>query len=232
MKKIYLISFVQIILTILIARQSFSAPCYGTDMPGRKEWYKGLEANVVFERKLDEPNGEIEGSQYFINLSYGLKSWFSLDGKLGLGDFTHRPDNSYKIDYDTNFAGGYGFRIRAFQQERFNLKAVLGFQHISVHPGAENVNNEKNEAILDDWQFSGLISKGFGFLTPYIGGKFSRSYLIHKVNEGEIKRRKSDEPFLGIVLGTDISIRGDWKINLEGRLIDETAFSLGLGKIF
>jgi hypothetical protein len=215
-----------------MVRQSFSAPCYGTDMPKKGQWYKGFESNIVLERELEEPYGEIEANQYFIDLSYGLKSWLSLDGKLGIGDFTYRPDNSYKIDYDTNFAGGYGFRIRVFQQERYNLKGVLGFQHVSLHPGAENINNDKNEAILDDWQLSGLISKGFGFLTPYAGCKFSKCYLVHKVNEDTRKRRESDEPSLGIVLGADVSIRKDWKINLEGRFIDETAFSLGLGTLF
>lgn len=216
-----------LILFAFIAEDSFAAPCYGTDMPKQGEWFKAFETNIILKRKLDKSYGRLKTEQYFLDLSYGLNPWIALDFKIGVGSLDHKPSDSYEIDYDTYFTGGYGFRVRAFDNPEYRLKGVVGFQHISIHPPSEKTNGDKNEAILDDWQISALISKDFSLFTPYLGVKFSRCDVIHKVN-GERKRKKSSEP-LGLVAGADIKLGESFKLNIEGRIIDETALSARLG---
>ncbi len=219
-----------LILFAFAVEESLAAPSYGTDMPDKGEWVKALESNIVFKRKLDKSYGKIKSKQYFFDLSYGLSEWIALDFKVGVGSINHKPTDSYAIDYDAYFAGGYGFRVRAFENANYGLKGVVGFQHISIHPPAERINGDKNEAILDDWQISGLISKNLPFLTPYLGAKVSRCDIIHKLN-GERKRKKSDILF-GLVAGVDIKLGESFKLNIEGRAIDETALSTRLSLPF
>ena len=180
-----------LILFAFITKESFAAPCYGTDMPKKGEWFKAFEANIVFKRKLDKSYGRLKSRQYFLDLSYGVSDKLTLDFKIGAGSFDHKPTDSYEIDYGTHFAGGYGFRIGVFDNPDQGLKGVVGFQHISLHPPTEKIEGDKNEAILDYWQISGLISKDFRFFTPYLGVKLSRCDVIHKLNR-EINRNKSD----------------------------------------
>jgi hypothetical protein len=220
-----------ILIGFIIVEKSFAAPCYGTDMPSKGKWLKAFETNIVFKRKLDKSYGRVKSKQYFLDLSYGVSDWLVFDFKLGVGSFKHKPTSSYEIDYDTHFAGGYGFRIRVFDDPDKNLKGVLGFQHISLHPPIKKINGDKNEAILDDWQISTLLSKDFRIFTPYLGAKLSRCDVIHKLN-GDRKRRKSSEPFVGLVAGTDIKLGKSLKLNIEGRAIDETALSSRLSFLF
>ncbi len=219
-----------VILFVFVANEAIAAPCYGTDMPKEDEWFKAFEANVVLERDLEDSHGELESSQYFLDLSYGLTDKISIDLKVGVGNLMHRPDDSYKINYDTAFAGGYGFRVLMYDNPERGLKGVWGFQHISVHPPTIRNNADENEAIVDDWQISALISKDVTFFVPYLGAKISRCDVIHTVG-GERGRKKSDE-LIGIVLGTDIKLGNSFKLNIEGRAIDETSFSTRLSFLF
>lgn len=220
----YLIIVVAVILGIFVAQQGFTAPSYGTDMPRKGEWVKALETNIVFKRKLDKSYGKFKSEQYFLDLSYGVSDWIVVDLKIGLGNVNHKPTDSYGIDYDAHFAGGYGFRVRVFDSPGHSVKGVLGFQHISVHLPAERIEGDKNKVILDDWQISALISKDFRLFTPYLGAKLSRSDLIHKLN-GVRKRKKSGDPFVGLIVGAHIRLGERFKLNIEGRVVDETALS-------
>lgn len=215
---------VTVILGIFVAPRGFAAPSYGTDMPKKGEWVKALETNIIFKRKLDKSYGKFKSEQYFFNLSYGISDWVVVDLKIGMGNVNHEQTDSYGLDYDAHFAGGYGFRVRVFDRPSYGVKGVLGFQHISVHPPAERIEGDKNKVILDDWQISALVSKDFHLFTPYLGVKFSRSDLIHRLN-GVRKRKKSGNPSLGLVVGTDLRLGEKFKLNVEGCVIDETALS-------
>ena len=80
-----------------------------------------------------------------------------------------------------------------------------------------------HKGIVDDWQLSLLLSKDYEYISPYLGFKISRNDLIHKV-EGESKRKKSEDLF-GLFTGLDIYLNDEFRLNLEGRFIDETALS-------
>jgi len=121
-------------------------------------------------------------------------------------------------------------RGRCLNKDR--LKAVLGFQHISVHPKSIHLGNTKHRAILDDWQWSLLFSYNFRSITPYLGTKWSRVDYIHKIEEDR-KRRMSDlTKDMGLVVGSDFSITDKVWFNLEGQFFDGEALAASVNYSF
>lgn len=209
---------------------SYAAPCYGTRMPGKHKFVAGIESSTLFKRYLEDDYGKLRSAQYFLDLSYGVFDWLSIDLKGGAGNVKQRPVDSDELDYPSGFAGGYGFRVRFVDKDK--IKAVFGFQHISVHPKKIHIGDVKNQAILDDWQVSLLGSYDISRFTPYAGIKWSRTDYIHWIDTAR-KRRMSDRTKeLGLVLGTDITLAENFWINIEGRLFDEEAASLRLNYAF
>jgi len=207
-----------------------AAPCYWTRMPERNKFSAGLQNYTLFKRNLENNGGKLRSIQDFLNLSYGLFDWFSIDLKGGAGDIKQHPLNSGEVRYKTNFAGGYGLRLRLWDKNK--IKAVFGFQHISVHPSSKDVDGKKNKAILDDWQTSFLASYDFNFATPYIGTRWSRVDYIHTVS-GDRKRVMSDpDQSIGLILGLDIPVSNKFWLNLEGSYFDSTAVAFGLNYSF
>ena len=224
-----------VILVVFCALQSkfnaasFAAPCYGTKMPEKKQVFLGLQRYDVFKRYLEPDNGKLRSSQEFLLLSYGVFDWLSLDLKGGAGLIKQHPVGRDELDYPTFLAGGYGFRIKCL--DKSNTKIVFGFQHISVHPKTIHVENVKHKAVLDDWQFSALVSYSFKRITPYLGTRWSRLDYIHWEN-GERNRVKSDlDKSVGLIAGFDIPVTQKIWINLEGQFFDSAAlaFSLNYG---
>jgi hypothetical protein len=224
---IWYLSFV-IILSFVFCHSSFvyAAPCYGTNMPNSGKWNVGAQTHIITNRELKNSYGKVSSRQYFYMMSYGVFRWLSLDGKIGVGDVTHKAPDTAKTTYPTGFAGGYGFRAKIYENDAQKIGAVMGFQHISVHPDGKSVNNVTNLVILDDWQGSALVSKDFGFFTPYIGARLTRLDLIHKIKDNS-RKRKSSEVNIGAVVGADLKINEAFFINTEGRFIEETSFNIG-----
>lgn len=207
-----------------------AAPCYGTNLPGKKEFSAGLETYTIFKRYLKDEYGKLRSTQRFLLLSYGVYDWLSIDLKGGAGNIKQHPLGSDEIDYHSGFAGGYGFRLRFYNQKE--LKMVFGFQHISVHPHSLHLGTVKNKAVLDDWQFSLLASHDFKKLTPYLGTRWSRLDYIHWT-AGERKRVMSDlTKSTGLILGLDFVWTEKIRLNLEGQLFDSEAVSFSLNYKF
>ncbi len=222
MRKIALSLCFGLILTPLC----YAAPCYGTKMPKAKEFFLGVQNHTIFKRYLKADFGKIRSTQDFLLLSYGVFDWLSLDLKGGAGNIKQHPVGSDEIDYPSSFNGGYGFHLRVYDSGR--IKSAFGFQHISVHPQEINIGDIKHEAILDDWQFSFLVSSASVKITPYMGTKWSRIDYIHRVDDNR-KRRMSDlTKSIGLVLGFDLPIAEKIWINLEGQFLDSEAFALSL----
>ena len=226
----YLIVF---LVSLLISSNLYAAPSNGTRFPEQKGVEAGYEFNALLKRSLDRSYGNLSSYDNFLTLSFGIFDWLVLDGKIGMGNVTqeggiHLP----KIEYNSGFAGGYGFRIRAFKHDETGVLIILGAQHISVHPQDRSVDNEKFESFLDDWQVSGVISKRIKFLNPYVGIALSDCEIVYKINKHDKKRRYS-ENHLGLIFGTDAYFYKDKiRLHIEGRLFDETAFSTGVAYLF
>ena len=208
----------------------YAAPCYGTKMPKKKEFFAGAQTHSIFKRYLEDEFGKLRSTQYFINLSYGVCNWFSIDLKGGAGNIKQHPVGSDEVDYASNFAGGYGLRLKFYDKQ--NKKMVFGFQHISVHSKSTHLGDTKNQAILDDWQTSILASYDFKKFTPYMGARWSRIDYIHK-EAGTRKRKMSDATkSIGLIYGLDIPISKKIWINLEGSSLDSDAFACSLNYSF
>ncbi|MCM8780624.1 MAG: hypothetical protein NC908_01695 [Candidatus Omnitrophica bacterium] len=212
------------------ALHCYAAPCYGTRMPKQKEFAIGMQTYNIFRRYLEEDFGKLRSTQHFFLLSWGLCDWLSIDLKVGTGNIKQRPTNHCEVDYSSNFAGGYGFRLKLAQKDK--LKTVFGFQHISVHPKSIYVDGLKNRAVLDDWQVGLLGSYDFKKLIPYIGSRWSRLDYIHWQGDSR-KRRMSDlTKGVGLICGLDVPLREKVWINLEIQAFDSQAAAFSINYSF
>lgn len=207
-----------------------AAPAYGTRLPPKSRLAVGGQTHQVIDRDLEDAHGELGSLQHFLLLSFGVTDWLSLDLKGGAGDVDAHPSGGDTIQYPAYMAGGYGFRVRLYEQEK--VKAVFGFQHISVHPYTPHIGDTRNKAVLDDWQFSLLGSCEVKGLTPYLGAKWSRMDYIHWV--GDIrKRKKSDlDKSMGLIAGLDVPLTPKAWFNVEGQFVDVQSYSVSLNYQF
>jgi hypothetical protein len=112
------------------------------------------------------------------------------------------------------------------------VRAVFGFQHISIHPKTIYVGNVKNKAVLDDWQFSALVSYNLKKITPYLGTRWSRLDYIHWV-DGNRNRVKSDlARSWGLIYGLDLPLTEKIWLNLEGSAFDSEALAFSINYSF
>ena len=221
------ISILAVLAAFLAANHSYAAPTYGTDTLTRGRYASGYQNNIVFKHDLNDSNGNIKSDQHYYDLSYGVYDWLTVDGKIGLGDIRRKGGIHPKVDYNYGFAGGYGFRIRAWHNEKYKAAAVLGFHHISVHPQDRILNNDKYKTIYDDWQASLLGSKEIGPVNPFIGVKLSLGDYIHKVNDID-RKRKTNETFVGLVFGASVKLNKKIYVRVESHFFDENSLSTGV----
>ena len=226
--KLKTISFWMFYLVLIIVTADFScaAPCYGTRMPQKKRFFAGLQSYSIFNRDLEHEAGSLRSQQDFLLLSLGICDWFSIDLKGGAGFIKQHPLGRDELDYPTYMGGGYGFRLKLYEAR--NAKWVFGFQHISIHPLTIDLGPTKHKSVLDDWQFSALISYDFKKITPYLGTRWSRADYIHWI-DGERDRVRSDlTKSLGLIVGFDYSLTKKIWLNLEGQFLDGEALALSL----
>ncbi|MFH1519320.1 MAG: hypothetical protein ABIE75_01950 [Candidatus Omnitrophota bacterium] len=197
---------------------ALAAPCYGTKLPLRGEFFYGFETHSIFKRDLEADFGKLRSTQHFFQFSYGIRDWLSLDLKGGAGNIKQHPLGGDEIDYTSSFAGGYGFRIRFCDWEK--VKMVFGFQHISVHPRTIRLGGIKHKAVLDDWQVSLLASYDFFKFTPYLGAKLSRVDYIHWIEEDRERQMSDLTESAGLVCGLNLALTEKTWLNLEGQFLD------------
>lgn len=212
---------------------TWAAPSNGTRFPAKGMVELGYEYDVMFKRPLARSYGDLNNQSHFYTATFGVSDWLSLDGKIGLGYVTQKGGNHLPtLEYNTGFAGGYGFRIKAFDYSKLGLRIILGAQHISVHPHDRSIDNDKYESFLDDWQISGLAAKDFKFLTVYTGIKGSDCEIVYKLNKQDKKRRFSEQ-HIGLITGLELYLFDNKaRVNAEARFFDETAFSTSVSYLF
>lgn len=230
--KIIKISILCAALSIGFLDGLWAAPSNGTRFPPKGKIESGYEYNAMFERPLRRSFGDLKTQNNFYTLSLGVFDWLSVDGKVGLGDVTEKDGKLPTLEYNTGFAGGYGFRMRVFTNELWGLRAILGGQHICVHPQVRSIDNDKYEAILDDWQGSAIIAKDFKFSAIYIGISGSDCQIIYKLNKHD-KKRVSSDSYIGLITGAELYLfDGKTRISAEGRFFSETALSTSASWLF
>jgi hypothetical protein len=215
-----------LILVLCFVSLLYAAPCYGPNLPGKNKLSAELESYTIFKRHLENDLGKLKSQQQFFGLSYGVFDWLAIDLKAGAGNLKQYPSGASHIDYGTNFAGGYGLRVKFFDRDK--IKAVFGFQHISVHPDPARSGAVKHKAILDDWQVSLLGSYAFGKVTPYLGTRWSRLDYIHWTGDKRKRVMSDPDECVGLITGINIPITERFWINLEGQFLDSEAVACRL----
>ncbi len=216
-------------LLFLIPRNVVAIPAEGTVFPEKDQWIGGLQLNNIQRRDFNKVPGGGSTVQYFVRASYGLTECFSLDGKLGLGDIIFDRENASRLEYQTGFAGGYGFRY-LISDDPDGFTSVFGFQHISIHPMDVLLNGSKYEAVWDEWQGTLLFGHVLGASRVYAGPQYTTTQLKYKVDGN--KQRLKVEDFWGAVLGADIELPQDFYLNLEVRFPAEQGFNIGINRRF
>jgi hypothetical protein len=112
------------------------------------------------------------------------------------------------------WGGGYGFRVRLY--ENGPVKIVSGFQHISIHPKTVKSNGQKNNAILDDWQGSALVSYDLKKFTPYTGVRYGSTDYLHRLNNDANRVYMDEDRRVDAVLGVDVPLNEKVWVNVEG----------------
>lgn len=219
-----------IILFFCLSLTVQAAPCYGTKLPLKGKFFTEAQTYTLFKRYLKDSYGELRSRQHFWGFSYGVFDWLSVDLKIGTGNIKQHPLNRDEADYPSSFAGGYGFRVKFYDKKK--IKAAVGFQHVSVHPYTIKLGDEKNQSVLDDWQYSLTASYDFSGFTPYIGAKWSRVDYIHWVNEQRKRKKSSRAKSAGAICGLNLPLTEKTWLNLEGHFIDEEALAISLNYKF
>ena len=223
-------AFIVFFFSCVFITNIMACPIEGPNMPNNKLWKTDVQINSMFGADMKKPGGKLESTQYFLTSSYGITKYLRFDGKLGVGDVTFDIKDSQKIHYPTNFAGGYGGRLLLYDNKENGVNCIFGMHHISVHPNSVKIDGVKHEAIVDEWQGSLLVSKKIERFRPYVAAKFSKIYLIRKVDGA--RKRIQPEDDLGLVLGLAFNIKDNARLNLEGRLFDEDSLTVGFNYAF
>ncbi|MFH0732951.1 MAG: hypothetical protein V2A72_08585 [Candidatus Omnitrophota bacterium] len=211
-----------------MANETYAMPTDGPTMPEEGKFKIGVQSNMLFEKQMKRPKGEVESEQYFSLLSYAPSGWFCLDFRTGWGSIKFKPEGSDTINYNTAFAGGYGFRAKVIDGAKYIPDILWGFQHISVHPDPRKVNEVKHEICMDDWQVSVICAKKYSFFYPYAAVKYSKAVLTRITSPENERKRSGSVDRVGLAIGSDFSLGDHIVVSIEGRLFDEQALNANL----
>jgi len=192
-------------------------------------------------------------SRTMVKASYGLLENLDIYVKLGGVNFKAKDDytNTYSpTDWDNGtiktkgkYAFAYGFGAKGtynlkdgwlvgcdiqYLRHKNNLKATDSGVSRGINP--YEFSDYRGNIISQEWQVAPYVAKKLGNFTPYLGVKYSDLREKIKVSsddgdETKINYKAADN--VGVFVGTDYKIADNWKLNLEGRFVDETAMSLG-----
>ncbi len=223
-------TIVLIFVLVLLPTLSFAIPAEGDFFPAPHKSIWGIQFNHIFSRDFNKVEGQASMTQYFIRASYGLTKKLFLDGKIGWGNVEFDRNLPSKIDFPTNFAGGYGFRYLFYEDTDSGIKSIFGFQHVSCHPHKSEIDGVKYTIIWDEWQGSWLLIKSGKKMSFYFGPQYSVVQLKYKVDG--LRRRLKAEDSWGAVLGSDYRLTKNISVNVEARFFDERALNVGVNYKF
>ena len=220
--------FIYIVIFLLVSEFVYAMPTDGPILPKKGKWKIGAQTNLLFEKQMKRPKGDLESEQYFSILSYAPSVWLSFDFRLGCGNLKFEPKDTDAINYNTSFAGGYGFRARLTEPAKHVIDILYAFQHISVHPDARTVNGLKNEIFMDDWQTSLICAKRLNFFYPYAAIKYSKVTLSRVTSQRKDRKRAGSVDHVGLAIGADFTYGENLVANIEGCFFDEKGVSATL----
>lgn len=215
-----------------------------------------LDIEIVTERKLesadaDTPSAELEGQTYMLKFSNNFYNLVEPYIKIGSSNLDLKWDQygrSVKVETGPGFVWGVGAKVKLYEFEDMGIKLTLDGQYRDTELDIDKIKlagavpSTKDENFeIDEWQVSLLGSKKFilpfgntdYYLVSYGGITYSSSTVDVKFTDsiGILYSTfdANDRNEFGIVLGCDIMpfYTSCYLLNVELRLINETALSLG-----
>jgi len=179
-------------------------------------------------------------------VSYGIFNSMDIYVKLGVANYDFKGDvfveDTRKIDEKLSarnaFLYGGGFKL-AYELKDNWIIACDGQYLASSHELDFRATNLFTEAVsiakyadcrLQEWQVAPYLAKKIADFTPYLGVRYSDFRMCQK-NPDSLLRWDNlvfgADRNIGVFTGMDWDLGKSFKLNVEGRFIDETALSIG-----
>lgn len=179
-------------------------------------------------------------------VSYGLLDNLDIYTKLGTADFKitdtyTEPGEAWKDTVKGKNAFAYGFGIKGtydLKDDWFIGADLQYLRHENKYNGngydelaPADIDSWHGKMTFQEWQIAPYIAKKIGDFVPYLGVKYSdlriKETLIDDDDGDEDWMKLKADDNVGVFIGADYKVNDNWKLNLEGRFIDETAMSCG-----
>ena len=202
-----------------------------------ERWLVGLASDWSMHTVTRIDNRELKSDMRrvsgFVKFQYGLTDLFNFYGVIGAGtlsleDRRGAPRTSRKSDAGLLWGGGAVYRLYLFANGgEMDIESSYLRQRNNQF---SNITGTQN-TLLETWQGQITASQPHGRFIPYFGVKYS--FLSINIDRDLNESFRQDSPdYWGIVLGSRFDINAHLKLYAEGRLIDETAASLGMYWLF
>jgi opacity protein-like surface antigen len=248
MKKIFLVGL------MIVAFSSFvlAAPVNNVISEEKKEGYRlkvTAEGDFISERELDVANEsvELETNFYQAKIACGIGNRidiYALLGSIKDAQVTEKePSNTYKYFFDDDFAWGFGASVLIHEFENgLRIGADGKYRAAEVDLIELDINGTKYgladisevSGDFEEWQFSLGIAKEFGETVkfiPYAGVKYSdvevqaKGTILGTVYQTNNVNSKDT---MGGYAGAEVAFNDNLSVYVEGRFVDESAFSTGI----
>lgn len=210
----------------------------------------GYEGDFVSDAKLEqysEGYGRVDSYEQETNSgTVTCNLWNRLDLFAVLGSsranadwrFVDPAQNVYRVELETNydFLWGVGVRGILYEDEEICLDMGGRFEQSSCEPSwlaSNGVPQPVAHSMLywREWQIDLDLSYQIDIFAPYIGVKYSNVRVELSNFSEPISAKGGSDHFknripLGIFIGCGLSSSKYFLLNIEGRLIDETAVTV------
>ncbi len=179
-------------------------------------------------------------------ISYGVFNAMDIYVKLGVANYDLKGDvfvgDTKRVEEDLSagdsFLYGGGVKLAYELKDGWIIGCdaqyltsghELDFRAVNVASGAVTTAKYA-ECRIQEWHAAPYIAKKIADFTPYLGARYSDLRLSQK-NPDDPRRWDnlifSADRNIGVLTGVDWNFGKNFKLNVEGRFVDETAMSVG-----
>jgi outer membrane protein W len=252
-KKLIIVSLA---ILLCLPAVAYAATIGGTETQGKGKLSIGLDQEFVFNRDMEfvketgysiTPGSSLQDveindiNRTMIKASYGVIDNLDIYVRLGIANLNEQDRWYVNGNYDSQqnltgkCASAYGLGLKYTYP--LGDKWLLGvdaqyLRHRNSYSGKWTIDDSpwQGHMTIQEWQIAPYVARRIGNFIPYLGVKYSDLRLLDKGNDNSQtgwNTTHKAEHNCGVFLGTDFKIGGHWKLNIEGRFIDETAMSIG-----
>jgi hypothetical protein len=236
MKKI---AYLFIAMMMFVPFTTYAAGVNGVTTQGEGKMGIGADLDYTFTKEMDLESedlgfdvNDVKIEEYYAayaTLSYGLSNNWDIYGKLGFSDFNTNGtigDVTFDSDADMALAYAIGTKCSYPLQGGYIVGADLRYSMAS-YDSALDYGNVDGDVDWTQWHVAPFVGMVMQDMTPYAGVKWSQTSVEHDFEElGSFDIEGSDD--FGVFAGVDFIAAQNMVVNVEGRLMDEEAITLGV----